>query len=197
MDEMYQKEKHQIFMMWEIPGEIHTYTIKGKDNQPDKEVSEPFTVGKFYNMSLSDGAHLRTDLESWRSRPFTPKELEGFDPSHIVGAPCMINVVHKPKKAPKKGINAIVVSVTPMVKGMEAPPQVHPSVYFTLDDFNQQVFDGLSSGLKAYVVRSNEYREILAKQQQQQSYVGDPASQDEIDAAAGQPMDDGFGDIPF
>ena len=192
MDQMYGKEKHNVFVMWEVPEEIHTYTIKGKDGAPDKEVSEPFTVGKFYNMSLSDGSHLRNDLQSWRGRAFTPEELQGFNPEKMVGAPCMINVVHKPRKAPKTGVVAEVMSVTPMPKGMQAPPQVHPSVYFSLEEglFNQQILDDMSSGLKAKVMQSNEYRDILAKQQ------GRPTEgQQQSENPA--PVDDGFDDIPF
>jgi len=202
VDTMYQKEKHNVFLMWELPSEMHTYTIKGKDNEADKEITEPFTVGKFYNMSLSDGSHLRNDLQSWRGRAFTPVELEGFDPKAVVGAPCMINIVHKPKKAPKTGVNAEVVSVTPMVKGMECPAQVHPTVYFSLDieDFDPQVLENMSSGLKAKVLQSNEYREIMAAVQQHQETQNAQAQQPTQGTQQSEnpaPVDDGFDDIPF
>ena len=202
LDPMYQKEKHQVFIMWEIPEEIHTYTVKDKVTGAEKEIAEPFTIGKFYNMSLSEGAHLRTDLESWRSRPFTPDELQGFEAKNILSKPCMINVVHKPKKAPKKGVNALIVSITPLVKGLECPPQVHPAVFFSLDEdeFDLQVFDGLSPGLKAKVMQSNEYRELVGAASGHQQHAmseAEQASQDAMAAAGGQPMDDGFDDIPF
>lgn len=202
MDTMYQKEKHSVFVMWEVPGELHTYTIKGKDNQPDKEVIEPFTVGKFYNMSLSDGSHLRNDLQSWRGRAFTPEELQGFNPQKMVGAPCMINVVHKPKKAPKTGVNAEVVSVTPMPKGMEAPAQVHPGVYFSLEPelFDPVILNDMSSGLKARILQSNEYREIeaiyQASQVEQQAATSQQSSVGITNSENPAP-DAGFDDIPF
>ena len=196
MDTMYQKEKHDVFFMWEIPGEMKSYE---KDGQ---QVTEPFTIGKYYTMSLSEGAHLRTDLESWRSVGFTPAELAGFDPKKVCGAPCMINVVHKPKKKKPTEVSAVITAVTPLVKGLECPPAVHPLVYFSMDDgeFDQVIFDNLSSGLKARVIQSSEYRALTMGQpvQQHPDYV-DPQQnyQQQPPQQRQQPIDDGFDDIPF
>jgi len=115
----------------------------------------------------------------------------------------MINVVHKPKKAPKTGVKAEVVSVTPMVKGLECPAQVHPGVYFSLEPelFDPVILNDMSSGLKAKVLQSNEYREIeavyQASQTQQNAAAGQPADSENPAPATTAPMDDGFDDIPF
>jgi len=154
-DAMYDKDKHDCFLMWEIPNEMKTY--KDKD---DKEVVEPFTIGKFYTMSLSEGAHLRTDLESWRSKSFTEAELEGFDSKNILGKPCMINVIHTPHKRKAGKIVASIKAVTPMPKGLECPPAVNGLVYFSLEDFDQDVFEKMSSGLKKRIEESYEYKAI-------------------------------------
>lgn len=191
LDSMYQKSKHDVFFMWEIPNEMKTYT---KD---DQEITEPFTIGKYYTMSLSDGAHLRTDLESWRSKPFSADELQGFDPANILGKPCMINVVHKPQKPPKTGVNAIVVSVTPLVKGLECPPIVHKPIYFSLENFDQVIFDQISSGLKSRIMRSDEY---IAIHQRPTAPIQNYSQVDNHHPDKGHghaPVDDGFDDIPF
>ena len=184
-DTMYDKDKHDVFLMWEIPNEMKTYT-----NKDGKEIIEPFTIGKYYNMSLSEGAHLRTDLESWRSRAFTELELEGFDAKNVLGIPCMINVVHAPKKRNPNKITASIKAVTPMPKGLECPPAVHPLVYFSLAEFDQKVFDEMSSGLKKRIETSYEY--ISIKTGVPWPPVETPESE------AGAPVaGDGFDDIPF
>ena len=197
MDQMYQKEKHDVFFMWEIPGEMKTYEKDGQN------FTEPFTIGKYYTMSLSEGSHLRTDLESWRSRGFTPEELEGFDPQKVCGAPCMINVIHKPHKKKPGKVNAAITAVTPLPKGIQCPPAVHALVYFSLDEFDQKVFDDMSSGLKSRIIQSNEYKALPMGQpiQQHPDYVEPQQNYQQPQQAPQQqqppPMDDGFDDIPF
>src|SRR5688572_25099842 len=51
------------------------------------------TVSKEFTCSLSEKANLRKMLESWRGRPFTKEELEGFDVMNVVDVPCMISVI--------------------------------------------------------------------------------------------------------
>lgn len=183
-DTMYDKDKHDVFFMWELPSEIKEY--QDKDG---KTVKEPFTASKYYTMSLAEKAHLRHDLESWRSRPFTSEELEGFDPKNILGAPCMINIIHKPKKT-GSGISVQITTVNPMPKNMACPPQVHPSVYFSLDeDYSQTVFDSLTKGIKERIQQSHEYKEI-----------NNPGSTNTGAENSDKPepkQDDEFDDIPF
>lgn len=198
-DDYYGKDKHEVFFMWELPEEIKTYTIKAKDNQPEREVTEPFSASKFYTMSLAERAWLRKDLESWRSKPFTEDELKGFDPKAILGAPCMINIIHEPKKR-GKGVNTVITAITPvpksLVEGMK--PAVHELIYFSLRDFDKAAFDKVSKGLQAKIKRSQEW----AKMEQQASAGGFGALEEEVSAAEmaasdTSPMDDGFDDIPF
>ena len=190
LDTYWDKDKHEIFVMWELPEEIKNYTIKGQDGAPDREVTEPFTVSKFYTLSLSDKAHLRNDLESWRSKAFTEEELDGFELKPILGAPCMVNVIHTPRKR-GNGVNCVVKSVTGLPKNMECKPAVHDLIYFSLEEgeFDQKTFDNLSKGIKARVEQSNEYKAMITGQPQ-------PTQQDGFGAEPAQ-GDDEFDDIPF
>jgi hypothetical protein len=180
-DDFWGKDKHEVFFMWELPHEIKEFQDKDGNT-----VREPFTVSKFYTMSLSDKAHLRHDLEAWRNKAFTEQELEGFDPSNIVGAACMINVIHTPKKK-GKGVNCVVKSVTSMAKGLECPPASHDLMYFSLDreDYDPTKLEKLSKGIKARVMKSDEYKAIES---------GAPPPQQQTEAPLG---DDKFDDIPF
>ncbi len=149
-DEAKQKKKRDVYFMFELPNEIHEFT---KDGQT---IQAPFTASKFYNASLNETANLRKDLESWRSRPFTAEELAGFDPKKVLGVPCMVTVMHKPKK--KGGINAVIANITPLPKGMTIPDAAHELVYFSLDDFSQESFNLVSEGLQKMIMGSDEYQ---------------------------------------
>ena len=219
-DEFYGKDKHEVFFMWELPEEIKTYEMTDKVTKEKRTVTEPFTASKFYTMSLAERAWLRKDLESWRSRPFTAQELEGFDPKAILSAPCMINIIHEPKKR-GKGVNVVITAITPLPKSMIAtmPPASHDLVYFSLRNFDQAVLESVSKGLQAKIKRSHEY---VAMQTPPPTNTPDPfdpfaqqPAQHPVDLAAlgaevqqavdnkqaelekKPPVDDGFDDIPF
>jgi hypothetical protein len=91
-----EKLTHQCIVMWELAERITDGEYAGKR----------FVVSKFYTASLSDRAHLRKDLVSWRGRDFSPVELEGFELENIRSANCYLNLVER-KKA--NGDSAVVV----------------------------------------------------------------------------------------
>ncbi len=76
----------------------------------------PYIINKRYTLSLNEKATLRHDLESWRGRPFNEAEIEGFDVERLIGANCLLNVVHK--QGSKGGTFANVVSITPIMRSM-------------------------------------------------------------------------------
>jgi hypothetical protein len=77
-----------------------------------------FVVYKRYTASLNEKATLRHDLESWRGRPFTAGELAGFDLESVIGANCILNVVHNPSKKDSGKVFANVAAVMPLMKGL-------------------------------------------------------------------------------
>ena len=58
------------------------------------EDGRPYTVSSRYTASLHEKARLRADLQSWRGRAFTAEELQQFDLEKLIGAGCLINVMH-------------------------------------------------------------------------------------------------------
>ncbi len=79
--------------------------------------NRPFMISKNYTISLNEKANLRKDLESWRGRPFTAEELDGFDLEKLKGINCLLNIVEATSKQGKK--YAKIASITPLMKGME------------------------------------------------------------------------------
>ena len=140
-------EQHKCIIGFELDELMSTGEHAGK----------PFVVGKFYTVSLSEKANLRRDLEGWRGRAFTDEELNGFDSKNLLGKPCMLSIVKTDKGKTK------IASISKMPKGMTAPALVNEQQYFSLQNFDQAVFDSLSDGIKKLIVQSPEYQSCLNK----------------------------------
>lgn len=95
------KKQHKVTVAWQI------------DEKRDD--GKRFVVFKRYTLSLNEKATLRKDLESWRGKPFTDLELDGFDVENVIGVNALINVQHK---AVADRTYANVVAVMPLHKGM-------------------------------------------------------------------------------
>lgn len=108
------KTQHKVFIRWETAHERLKWT-----DREGQEREGPRVIGKTYTLSLHENAALRGDLESWRGRAFTEEERRGFDVSKLLGAPCMLNVIHAEKNGK---IYANVTSIGALPKGMEKPP---------------------------------------------------------------------------
>ena len=73
------------------------------------------TFSEFYTSSLNESANLRKDLESWRGKKFTDEELKGFDLRDILGAPCLLNIIHNDKYVNKNSIMKLPKAMAPPV----------------------------------------------------------------------------------
>lgn len=137
--------KRQCIIAWELPAELITQgEYKG----------QPFIVSKFYTASLNEKANLRHDLENWRGREFTEQELQGFDSRNVLNKPCMLSVIHNEKGRAK------VAGVMGAPKGVPVPDQHHPTIFFSLDEFDKTTFDSLTDGYKRLIMSSPEYQAV-------------------------------------
>ena len=108
----------------------------------------PFVVAQNYTASFHAKATLKKDLESWRGRPFTDEELQGFDLHSVVGAPCLINVVHNDSNGK---VYANIAAINPMMKGVDAPQLVTPVTKFSLAEYTNEEFEALPKWLQEKV----------------------------------------------
>ena len=137
--------RRQVLISWELPNEL----------MPDGEFKgKPFSVSKFYTQSLNEKASLRKDLENWRGKAFSADELQGFDAKNILGKGCMVSITLSESGKSK------VSGVMALPKGTQVPPQVNPSVLFSLEEFDKKVFDGISEGIKKIIMLSPEYQKL-------------------------------------
>jgi hypothetical protein len=99
-----EKTQHKIRVVWQI--------------EELRDDGKPHQVSRRYTNSLHEKAALRKDLESWRGKPFTPSELEGFDLEVLLSVGCFINVMHQTREGQTY---ANVAAVMRLPKGMIAP----------------------------------------------------------------------------
>lgn len=135
--------KHQFIMSWELSNELMT---------SGDSTGKPFTVSKFYTASLNEKAALRKDLASWRTRDFTEEELKGFDVQSVLGKACMLSITLNEKGKAK------VSAVMALPKGTQVPEQVNKTVIFSINKFDEEVFNGLSDGIKKLIMPSPEFQ---------------------------------------
>lgn len=131
--------KRQVYVAWELPDEVIEWT-----DRDGNERKGPMRIGKTYTVSLHENANLRSDLESWRGRPFTDDERAGFDITNLAGVPALVNVTHKAGGNGKTYAN--VTAVTPLPKGTERPSVADASLVY--DDEHVSTFDLLPEWLQ-------------------------------------------------
>ena len=103
--EKFDKLSRKVLIGWELPGEV-------LENGETRRLSNTYTA------SLNSKGNLRKDLISWRGRDFTVDELKKFDLRNIVGAPCMLSVIHREGQ---NGKYAAIGGIMKMPKGMPLP----------------------------------------------------------------------------
>jgi hypothetical protein len=121
------QRKHKIVIAWQI--------------DEDMDDGKPFLVRRRYTCSLHEKSNLRRDLESWRGRAFTDKELEAFDLEGLLSVGCPINVIHEQRNG---STYANVASVMRLPKNMAAPP---PRDYVRVCDRPPAQTDAAEDGL--------------------------------------------------
>lgn len=117
--------KEKIYIGFEVPSE----RVQWKDDNGEHE--GPAFIGSRYTLSISDKSILGQHLTSWRGVPFTEEERQGFDITNVLGAPCLINVVHE-HKGSKTYAN--IQTIMRLPAGMQCPPAETELVAYTPND---------------------------------------------------------------
>ena len=151
------KYQRKVFIQWELD-----------ELMEDKR---PFVTGRKFTVSMHEKASLRAFLKSWRGRDFTEDELKGFNPQKLIGAPCMLSLV-------QSGDYVNVASAAKLPKGMVPLKPTNPTVYFSLDDFDQKIYESLSNKMKEDIASSPEFIGLKGNQSKQGGAVFDDMADD-------------------
>lgn len=94
--------KHKIKLVWQL--------------EKRNKQGERFQARATYTASLFEGSNLRRDLEAWRAKNFTEKELAGFDVEKLIGINCQLSLKQAVSKSTGRTY-AQVTAVLPAEKG--------------------------------------------------------------------------------
>ena len=143
------RPSRKTIIIWELPHETIT--------TPDG--TKPRVISCEYTASIGKKATLRSVLESWRGRPFTAEELNGFDLKKIIGHNCQLNVVHKAGKTDPSRVYARIQSVVPLVKGMPPVKPSNETIYYDIPESGPiNIPDSIPEWIAAKIVASDEYK---------------------------------------
>lgn len=172
--ERFDNSAHKVLIQWELPNE--RIEIDGE--------SKPRAISKQYTLSLHEKATLRKDLETWRGKGFSGKELLGFDISKLLGVNCQIQIIHNTKG---EKTYANISAILPLQKGMNKLSPENPLREFSIDD--SEVPDGTPEWIEKIINNSEERQTVSWHTDDGQS---DPFTDDDF-----RPTDTYDDDIPF
>ena len=146
----FETSARKVMLVWELPEQ--RIEIEGKN--------KPMAISKEYTLSLHKKANLRSDLESWRGKGFTEKELEGFDIDNLLGVNCMLNIIHKPNA---EGRNyARVASIMPLMKNMPKKKPENPIDHFSFDDGEIKIPEDTPEWIQDKIKASDEWLAFMS-----------------------------------
>lgn len=149
-NERYGNSSRKVLIGWEIANEF--VEVDGE--------KKPRVFSARYTASLNEKAILRRDLAAWRGREFTEAELSEFNLCNIVGAPCLIQIIHKEGNNGKTYAN--LASIMKLPKGMQPPVMTLDPVIYDIDESDISEVDKLPEWIATTVKSSESYAEKLA-----------------------------------
>ena len=150
------KMQRKIYVEWEIPDERIDLEIDGKTVNVARKQRQKYTL------SLNEKATLRKHLDSWRGRPFTVEELEGFDVFSILGANCYLNIIHAPANDGSGKIYANIASITPLMKKDVKLQPEGQTVVFSFTD-GKMPGEDIPAWIGKIMADSPEYKELASR----------------------------------
>lgn len=149
----FDSRSRKVMLGWVIPEE----TYVNKDGE-----TVPRTMYATYTASIGKKAKLRTLLASWRGRDFTQDELDAFNLRNIVGAPCLMNIIHSEGKDGKTYAN--IAGVMRLPKGMQGVKLDTEPIIFDLDEDPLDQLELLPEWIRNKVKESETYMDRAAAQ---------------------------------
>jgi hypothetical protein len=134
---------HKVQFQWELSNEL-------------MDDGRPLAISKKYTISLNEKANLRHDLESWLGRSITAKEeKEGFALGSMLGAPCLLSIIHNESGGKTYANIAGVMSVP---KGTTVPDQSNPAISYDVENGRDAVYAKLPDWIKNIIEESKEFK---------------------------------------
>ena len=148
-NERYGNSSRKVIIGWEIADEY--VEVDGE--------KKPRVFSARYTASLNEKAILRRDLAAWRGREFTDAELAEFNLRNIIGAPCLIQIIHKEGNNGRTYAN--LASIMKLPKGMPSPKMTLDPIIYDIDESPIHDVDKLPEWIATTVKASESYQQRL------------------------------------
>jgi len=133
----------KVSLQFELPNEL-------------MDDGRPLAISKKYSLSLNDKANLKKDLESWLGRGITDQEQkEGFALGSLLGAPCLLSIIHADSNGK---IYANIAAVMSVPKGTPVPSQSNPAVSYDVENGKDAVYAKLPEWIRTIIEQSKEFK---------------------------------------
>lgn len=142
------KKTPKLRLGWELVDELKVF------KEGDKP--KPLVIEKEYSLYMTDKSNLRKDLESWRGATWTDKEAEDFDVTKLIGASCMLNIIHHTSDAGK--VYEKIAGITKVPKNLPVAKQFNSSRVVEFDKWDQELFESLPDFITDQIKTSLEYQ---------------------------------------
>lgn len=141
VNKSYGNKSSKVLIAWELSDKL-------------MDDGRPFIQMQMYTSSLSEKSNLRSLLEAWRGRSFTPEELQGFKLKSVLGAVCYLTTKHViNQNTQKKWSN--VISICRLPAGVPAPKSVNPLIYFDLDEYSDETYLAVPESIRKKINLNN------------------------------------------
>lgn len=142
---------------WELPDEMKVFD--------EKIGPQPRVISVEYTLSTGKKATLRAMLASWRGKDFTEEEAKGFDITKLIGAGCMINIIHKAGVADPTKLYEKIAGITPLPKGVKLPAAINTPFILSYDAWELDKFAKLPEFISNRMKDSAEFKAMLNPQE--------------------------------
>ena len=164
------KKQNRVRLYFELSYEKATFKAENGE--------ENFMVSKEYTLSMHEKATLRKDLESWRGKAFTEEEAKAFDITVLLGVCCMVNIITKVHEGTGNKY-AQIASISGLPKGMEKPQRVNDLFEFSVAEFDEKKFAGLSEYIQERIKQTDEWK-AYTKQEAGEIETHSPNEEDDL-----------------
>ena len=146
------KQQRKVMIGWELP-----------DERMD---DRPFIISNRYTFSVYERAKFRQHLESWRGKKFEDSDFgpDGFDVKNLIGKGCLLNVIHTENNGKTY---ANISSIATMPKSMETPELENEAVYFSFEEYDENVLKSLPEWIQETISKSPEFQSVQTVSAQQ------------------------------
>lgn len=149
------KSSFKVFLQFELPEEV--IMING---EPKPMMTSHFLTA--YLGSINKPSKTNLFLTAWRGRSFTEKELGGFDLASVVGAACLLTIIHETKDGV---VRERIASISPLPKTMKIVGMINPPVKYEIEQGRDAVFATLPKGIQKMIEKCEEWTHPAAAEE--------------------------------